>query len=712
MIKSKLRLACLGCVVLLTACGDVSDGTESLGESRQELAGLPPNGKILMGMGQDTDTLTAYRNANPSVKPGFITLYTNLMSTPSSHLNGIPQAAGGTGLSNFGSGNVDFAASLAQYPGAALSVGLTFSSSDANCNDVPAQSLAASGDNTWKVNARKLVDYLKSLNRDVYLRIGYEFDAPSWNCYQPSTFKAAFQYIKGYINSSGASRVATVWQSATYPTSGGTNKDFCNDTGHLDTWYPGDAYVDYVGSSNFTGGNYLLHQWPSSCNTSQQCSPRSLQDRLVSFAAAHDKYLMVAEAAPQGYDLQTGGAQPTAACIFNRSGQTNMSSQAIWDEWYVDYFNWIETNSSRVRVAAYINTDWDSQSMWQCCAGGYWGDSTIQHNSTIMNNFMNRIGNTSYYVVPSYTLGNIGGSGSVSWQKWTGVGGTVVSAIPTGTTPSATGTYTSFEAASNAGDQYGLRVRGYLVPPSTGPYTFWVAGDDNSELWLSTDSNPANKSRIAYHTDYTGSREWNKYTTQKSSVRNLVAGVQYYVEALMKEGGGGDNLAVGWLKPLQSGSSPSEVIPGSALSPYSGSTSGTGLTAVYFDNMDFTTQRVARTDSAVDFNWGNGAPDASVGADTFSVRWTGQVQPLYSQTYTFHTYTDDGVRLWVNDTLIIDRWVNQGPTEWPGSIALTAGTKYNIKMEYYENGGGSVARLSWSSSSQAKQTIPQSQLYP
>jgi hypothetical protein len=145
--------------------------------------------------------------------------------------------------------------------------------------------------------------------------------------------------------------------------------------------------------------------------------------------------------------------------------------------------------------------------------------------------------------------------------------------------------------------------------------------------------------------------------------------------------------------------------------PATGGT-GTGLTGQYYDNIDLTTLRIIRTDATVNFDWGTGSPDASVAADTFSVRWTGQVQPQFSQTYTFYTMTDDGVRLWVNNQLLVDKWVDQGPTEWSGTIALTANQKYDIRMEYYENAGGAVARLSWSSASTPKAIIPQSQLFP
>jgi len=138
---------------------------------------------------------------------------------------------------------------------------------------------------------------------------------------------------------------------------------------------------------------------------------------------------------------------------------------------------------------------------------------------------------------------------------------------------------------------------------------------------------------------------------------------------------------------------------------------GDGLKAEYYDNIDFTNLKQTRTDSTVNFNWGRSSPDPSIGADTFSARWTGQLEAKYSENYNFYTTSDDGVRLWVNDQLLIDKFVDQSATEYSGAIALVAGQKYDIKLEYYENSYDAVSRLSWSSSSQTKEIIPQSQLY-
>ncbi|HEX2748225.1 MAG TPA: N-acetylmuramoyl-L-alanine amidase [Verrucomicrobiales bacterium] len=139
--------------------------------------------------------------------------------------------------------------------------------------------------------------------------------------------------------------------------------------------------------------------------------------------------------------------------------------------------------------------------------------------------------------------------------------------------------------------------------------------------------------------------------------------------------------------------------------------SGSGLRGTFYDNSDFTALRRARIDAGINFAWGTGSPSSTMQADTFSVRWTGQVEPRYSQTCTFHVRADDGVRLWVNGQLLIDRWTNQGLAEWSGSIALIAGTRYDLKMDYVENTGDATAELRWSAPSQVKEIVPASRLY-
>jgi hypothetical protein len=144
---------------------------------------------------------------------------------------------------------------------------------------------------------------------------------------------------------------------------------------------------------------------------------------------------------------------------------------------------------------------------------------------------------------------------------------------------------------------------------------------------------------------------------------------------------------------------------------------GTGLLGSYYSSQFNTnafdgSPTLVRTDVVVDFDWGFGSPDPAISADYFTIRWTGMVQPQFSETYRFYTTTDDGVRLWVNNQLLIDKWINEAATEWSGTIALIANQTYSIRMDYYEYNGHASAQLSWASPSTTKAVIPQSQLYP
>lgn len=120
-------------------------------------------------------------------------------------------------------------------------------------------------------------------------------------------------------------------------------------------------------------------------------------------------------------------------------------------------------------------------------------------------------------------------------------------------------------ASRGHGVHYGSLVRGYLHPPQTGDYTFWISSDDNAELWLSTDERPQTRIKIAYINGWTESEQWDRYPSQKSSPVRLIAGKKYYVEAIHKQGDGGDQLAVGWSLPNKQLQRP---IPGDFLTPF------------------------------------------------------------------------------------------------------------------------------------------------
>jgi hypothetical protein len=135
-----------------------------------------------------------------------------------------------------------------------------------------------------------------------------------------------------------------------------------------------------------------------------------------------------------------------------------------------------------------------------------------------------------------------------------------------------------------------------------------------------------------------------------------------------------------------------------------------GLQADYYEGRNFNTLRHTKLDPTVNL-WTSSAPSSSLPADNFSVRWTGQVQPKYSETYTFYTNSDDGIRLWVNGTPLIDNWLPHPATENSNTITLNAGQLYTIQLDYYDLAGNAVAQLMWSSPSQTKEIIPPSQLF-
>ena len=163
-------------------------------------------------------------------------------------------------------------------------------------------------------------------------------------------------------------------------------------------------------------------------------------------------------------------------------------------------------------------------------------------------------------------------TGSSEWgvvrEVWTGIGGNPLVHLTSNPNYPNLPNYRqmitgSFRAPYNYTDNYGQRMHAYLRAPATGNYVFWIASDDYGRLDLSTDDNPANIRTIASVSGYTGLNEWKKYTSQKSGSIYLVEGRYYYISALMKEGGGDDNLSVAWCRPGQSTDNPQELIPAS-----------------------------------------------------------------------------------------------------------------------------------------------------
>ena len=189
-----------------------------------------------------------------------------------------------------------------------------------------------------------------------------------------------------------------------------------------------------------------------------------------------------------------------------------------------------------------------------------------------------------------YTIVPITGGGSLTntldREYWTGIGGTGISSL-TGNasypnSPTGSDTLDRLESVDwnnssvtkNWAESYGQRIRGYIVPEISGSYSFWIAGDDSCELWLSTDSDPANASKIAYINGWSPQYSFTQLGggssgQQQSAPVTLVAGQAYYVEVVHKEGGGGDNVSVAWSTNSTITPTQADIVPGSVLSAYS-----------------------------------------------------------------------------------------------------------------------------------------------
>jgi hypothetical protein len=155
-----------------------------------------------------------------------------------------------------------------------------------------------------------------------------------------------------------------------------------------------------------------------------------------------------------------------------------------------------------------------------------------------------------------------------------------------------------------------------------------------------------------------------------------------------------------------------ETYKGDVLSFTTLTERGTGLRGDYYTGQNFEEYVLTRTDPVIDFGWSDTAPDPALPNNSFSVRWTGDVSAQFTETYSFYTITDDGIRVWVNGKLIIDNWTLHGDTEDTGTIDLVAGHSYSIVLEYFENTSGATARLGWQSPHTTKQIIPTYLLWP
>ncbi|MDI3421481.1 alpha-L-fucosidase [Streptomyces luteolus] len=140
---------------------------------------------------------------------------------------------------------------------------------------------------------------------------------------------------------------------------------------------------------------------------------------------------------------------------------------------------------------------------------------------------------------------------------------------------------------------------------------------------------------------------------------------------------------------------------------------GKGLRQEIFDNPELTGKpKVTRTDSDVNHAWKyTGSPHPAIPSDGFGIRWTGALEPRRTETYTLTTVSDDRARVWIDGELVIDAWDPHGPRVDKAQVALKAGTRHSVRIDYAEQSGEAHMKLLWSSPGQEQQVVPQAQLY-
>ncbi|MCI4667183.1 MAG: PQQ-dependent sugar dehydrogenase [Bacteroidia bacterium] len=142
-----------------------------------------------------------------------------------------------------------------------------------------------------------------------------------------------------------------------------------------------------------------------------------------------------------------------------------------------------------------------------------------------------------------------------------------------------------------------------------------------------------------------------------------------------------------------------------------GKASGDGLKAVYYNNADLTDSSMTQVDSEIDFFWSNQRPEPQIEYSTFSAKWEGWLEPPFDGNYQLEITADDGVRVWVDNVLVIDEWRDQAASSYNTIVNLTAWDKVPIRVDYYQNKVFAQARLSWSHSNFSKEVIPTRFLY-
>eukprot|EP00026_Physarum_polycephalum_P002652 Phypoly_transcript_02660.p1 GENE.Phypoly_transcript_02660~~Phypoly_transcript_02660.p1 ORF type:complete len:843 (+),score=92.89 Phypoly_transcript_02660:142-2670(+) len=275
-------------------------------------------------------------------------------------------------------------------------------------------------------------------------------------------------------------------------------------------------------------------------------------------------------------------------------------------------------------------------------------------------------------------------------------------------------------ATNVSSDYFSIRWTGKIQPRYSGPYTFYSNADDGVRLYVNgqliIDAWVAPLPTVNFLIQcpdgpMNGGISIDVQTSQeRNGTISLIGGEYYAIVLEFFESTDYATQILSWSSPCQA----KEVIPQTQLYPCAASqdAAGNGLTGYYYSDLNLNDLAGTEIDPNINFNWGEKGPLILNGqVDQFSIQWTGFVQPRFSGNYTFYVSSDDGSRLYVNGVLLVDQWKNKSGTEFSGNLFLVQNQRYNITLQYYEDFATASVSLSWAHLCEAKDIIPQSQLF-
>ncbi len=316
-------------------------------------------------------------------------------------------------------------------------------------------------------------------------------------------------------------------------------------------------------------------------------------------------------------------------------------------------------------------------------------------------------------------------SGSISVATWTGITGNAVASVPFAN-PNSTSTITALEINTNVGDNLGRRIRGFICPPTTGTYTFWIAADDQAQLWLSTNEDSTFRRLIASNNGATSFRNYTATAAQQSTPIQLIAGQQYYIEVVHKEGVGTDHVSVRWQMP---GGAMEAPIPGTRLSPF---TAPINYTCTASGSITRETWNNVSGDIST-FNWSaaaswrgrnNSTEPPRDFADNYAQRLRGFICAPVTGRYTFMLSADDQAEFWMSNNDLAANAVRlasvSASTGYRNfgvnpaqrvTVDMIANKRYYIEIRHREGTGSDNVTLAWTLPSGMTETpIPGSRL--